>query len=319
MKILILGGAGFLGSNLVRRCLQEPDNQVTVLDSLEPRLQATTDHLCEVWDRIRFVKGSMGDEPLIAQVVQEQNVIFNCAAQTSHPLSLQDPLFDAEINCLGNLKLLEAIRLLNKKAVVVYTSSSTVIGKAVREVVDETHGEKPLDIYSANKGVAEKYYRIYNRVHDLKTLVIRFANLYGPYGKGYPEFGFVNYFIDLAWRGEEIKVFGSGEQTRNVLYVEDATEVLYRSAQDERLYGETFFATHAEHFTVLEIAQSIVQVLNRGRVVHVDWPEERRRIEIDQVRISSERLRKITGWRPQYTFVQGLLKTKAILDKRGKV
>lgn len=316
MKVLILGGAGFLGSNLVRRCLQEPDNQVTVLDSLEPRLWATTDNLREVWDQIRFVRGSMGDESLIAEIVQGQDVIFNCAAQTSHLLSLQDPLFDAEINCLGNLRLLEAIRLLNKKAIIVYTSSSTVIGKAARDVVDEAHGEKPLDIYSANKGVAEKYYRIYNRVYDLKTIVIRFANLYGPYGKGYPEFGFVNYFIHQAWRGDEIKIFGPGAQTRNVLYVQDATEVLYQAAQDERLYGETFFATHDEHFTVLEIAQLIVQVLNRGRVTHVDWPEERRRIEIEQVRISSARLQEITGWRPQYTFVQGLRQTKAILEKQ---
>ena len=314
MNILIIGGAGFLGANLVRQCLQEPDNQVTVLDSLEPRLRATTDNLHEVWDKIRFIRGSMGDEPMIAEVIQGQNVIFNCAAQTSHPLSLQDPLFDAEINCLGNLKLLEAIRLLNREAVVVYTSSSTVIGKAVGDIVDETHGEKPLDIYSANKGVAEKYYRIYNRVHDLKTVVLRFANLYGSYGKGYPEFGFVNYFIHLAWTDQEIKIFGSGEQTRNVMYVEDVTDILYQAAQDERLIGETYFATHDQHLTVLEIAQKIVEVFGRGKVLHVEWPEERRRIEIERVQISSARLREITGWQPRYTFEQGLFKTKAILE-----
>src|ERR1044071_2128281 len=147
MKILVIGGAGFLGANLVRRCLQESDNHVTVLDSLEPRLRANVNSLHEVWKKIRFVRGSMGDEPLIAEVVQGQDIIFNCAAQTSHPLSLEDPLFDAEINCLGNLKLLESIRLLNKQAMIVYASSSTVIGKAVGDLVDETHGEKPLDIY----------------------------------------------------------------------------------------------------------------------------------------------------------------------------
>src|SRR5205085_12189275 len=144
--------------------------------------------------------------------------------QTSHPLSLQDPVHDAEINCVGNLKLLEAVRLINPAAVVVYTSSSTVIGRAVGDLIDEKHGEKPLDIYSANKGAAEKYYRIYHRVHDLKTIVLRFANLYGPYGKGYAEFGFINYFISLAWAGKAVDLFGSGEQTRNVLYAEDAAE-----------------------------------------------------------------------------------------------
>src|SRR5581483_10410049 len=105
------------------------------------------------------------------------------------------------------------------------------------EVVNETHGEKPLDIYSANKGVVEKYHRIYHRVHDLKTVVLRFANLYGPYGKGHQEFGFINYFIHQAWTGQEIKIFGPGTQIRNVLYVEDATDVLWRAAQEPRLFG----------------------------------------------------------------------------------
>jgi len=314
MNILIVGGAGFLGANLVRRCLQEPGHTVTVLDALEPRLRASMAALEPVADRIRFVRGSMGDEPLIAELVQGQDVIFNCAAQTSHPLSLQDPLFDAEINCLGNLKLLEAVRLLNPAVRVVYTSSSTVIGKAVGDVVDERHGEKPLDIYSANKGVAEKYYVIYNRVHDLKTVVLRFANLYGPYGKGYPEFGFVNYFIHLAWSGQEIKVFGSGDQTRNLLYVEDATEMLWRAASDERLVGDTFFAVHDEHYPVLGIAETIVKVLGRGKVMHVPWPDERRRIDVDSVQISSERLRGVTGWRPKYSFEEGLRRTRAVLE-----
>jgi UDP-glucose 4-epimerase len=318
MNILIIGGAGFLGANLVRRCLQEPGHVVTVLDSLEPRLKATTDTLRDVWNQIRFVRGSMGDEPLIAQVVQGQHVIFNCAAQTSHPLSLHEPLYDAEINCMGNLKLLEAVRLLNKQAVVVYTSSSTVIGKAIGDLVDETHGERPLDIYSANKGVAEKYYRIYNRVHDLKTVVLRFANIYGPYGKGYPEFGFVNYFVQLAWAGEEIKVYGSGQQTRNVLYVKDAADILLRAAQDERLIGEAYFAVHDEHLSVLDIARRIVAVLGRGSVTHIEWPEERRRIEIDRVQISGARLRSITDWKPKYSFDDGLREIKTVLEKQSR-
>lgn len=318
MKILIIGGAGFLGANLVRRCLTESGTQVTVMDSLDPHLHATTRNLQEVWKQIHFVRGDMRDETLLAEIVQGQDVIFNCAAQTSHPLSIQYPLLDAEINCLGNLKLLEAIRLLNKNAVVVYTSSTTVIGKALNQVVvDEDHGERPLEIYSANKGVAEKYYRIYHTIHDLKTVVLRFANLYGPYGKGYPEFGFINYFIHLSWTNQEIKLFGSGDQTRNVTYVEDATEALWHAAQDPRLVGETYLATSDEHLAVGEIAETIVQVFQRGKVTHIEWPEERRRIEIDRVQISSARLRTITGWQPSYTLEQGLRRTQTILERTG--
>lgn len=318
MKILIIGGAGFLGSNLVRRCLREPAAELTVMDSLDPHLHSSTRNLTDVWDNIKFIRGDLRDETLLANIVQGQDVIFNCAAQTSHPLSIQFPLLDAETNCLGNLKLLEAVRHLNKQAVVVYTSSSTVIGKALHEVVDEDHWERPLEIYSANKGVAEKYYRIYHTIHDLNTVVLRFANLYGPYGKGYPEFGFINYFIHLAWHNQEIKIFGSGDQTRNIMYVDDATDILWRVAGKKELAGETYFATGTEHLCVAEIADKIVSVLGRGKVIHIEWPEDRRRIEIEDVKFSSARLQSALNWKPDCNFESGLKKTKEILERMEK-
>lgn len=314
MKILIIGGAGFVGANLARFCLRQPGAEVTVLDSLEPKLRADKAGLSSVMDAIRFVPGSMLDEPLLAELVVGQEIVFNCAAQSSHPLSIQEPLFDAEINCLGNVKLLEALRQRNRQAVVVYASSSTVIGRAVGEVVDESHGEKPLDIYSANKGVAEKYYRIYHRIHDLKTVVLRFANLYGPHGKPFPEFGFVNYFIHVARAGGTIQVFGEGNQTRNLLYVEDAAEALWTAAQTPQLFGDAWFATHDEHLSVADIAAAIVQAAGRGSVSHVPWPDVRRRIEIDNVRISSARFREKTGWRPRHSFAEGLRRTIQLLE-----
>ncbi|MDX2495087.1 MAG: NAD-dependent epimerase/dehydratase family protein [Desulfuromusa sp.] len=312
MNILIIGGAGFLGANLVRRCLKEPDAQITVLDSLDAHLHASTQNLQEVWSEIRFVRGDIRDETLLAEIVQGQDVIFNCAAQTSHPLSIQYPLLDAEINCLGNLKLLESLRLLNSTARIVYSSSSTVIGKAQTAIVNEDHRERPLEIYSANKGVAEKYYRIYNSIHDLQTVVLRFANLYGPYGKGFPEFGFINYFIHLAQTDQEIRIFGSGDQSRNLLYVDDATEILWLAAMEPRLVGESWFATGEQHLSVREIAETIVKTFKSGCVTHIDWPDERKRIEIDHVQFSSERLRAIVDWVPRVDFVTGLKRVKAM-------
>jgi len=318
MNILILGGAGFLGSNLVRRCLSENSCQVTVLDSLEPLVHSSTQNLQEVWSKIRFIRGDIRNETLLAEIVQDQDIIFNCAAQTSHTLSIQYPLLDADINCMGSLKLLEAVRLLNKDAVVVYSSTSTVIGKALNEIADEDHPERPLEIYSANKGVAEKYYRIYHAHYDLKTVVLRFANLYGPFGKGYSEFGFINYFIHLAWTNQQIKIFGKGDQTRNVMYIEDATDILWRAAQKPGLIGETYLAVAKQHLKVREIAETIVSVFQRGQVTNVEWPDDRLRIEIGHVKLSSAKLRAIVGWEPRYDLVSGLQRTKAILKHIGQ-
>ena len=319
MNILIIGGAGFLGANLTRRCLQEENTKVTVLDSLDLRLGSTLESLEEILDDIEFIQGDIRDEAVINKVVQNKNIIFNCAAQTSHPLSLKDPFFDVDVNCLGNLRILEAVRWHNKNAVLVYISSSTVVGKAVGDVIEESHWERPLDIYSANKGVAEKYYRIYNRVYDLKTIIIRFANLYGPYGKGNSDFGFINYFISEAWNGRDITIYRPGTQTRNVLYVEDAADLLIQASQEQKLIGDMYFAVHEEHLSVKEIAHGIVDCFNRSKVVEIDWPDIRRRIEVDNVIISSAKLRSQLKWKPRFSFDEGLMKTKQILEENSKI
>lgn len=318
INVLIIGGAGFLGANLARRILCESGVKLTIADSLDERFRSTLKSLEAIEDRIDFMQGDIRDPGFVNNIVQGKDVIFNCAAQTSHPLSIRDPFLDVEINCTGNLNILEAVRQFNKEALLFYISSSTVVGKAVGDVIEESHWERPLDIYSANKGVAEKYYRIYNRVYDLKTVIIRFANLFGPYGKDSSDFGFVNYFISEAWLSKSITIYKPGSQTRNVLYVKDAADILVKAMYEEKMIGYMYFAVHDEHLTVKEIAHSIVNVLNRGNVLEVDWPELRKRIEVENVIISSAKLRTILRWRPSYTFEEGLLDTKHILEEEEK-
>jgi UDP-glucose 4-epimerase len=290
----------------------EKNAHISVVDFLDPRLCSTKESLREVMERIEFIQGDIRDPELMASVVKGKDVIYNCAAQTSHPLSIKDPFFDTDINCIGNFRVLEAIRLYNKDALVVYVSSSTVIGKAVGDVIEESHWERPLDIYSANKGVAEKYYRIYNKVYDIKTIIIRFANIFGPYGKDTSDFGFINYFISEAYKGKDITIYKPGNQTRNVLFVEDAVEVLIKIINEKRAIGDLFFAVHDDHLTVREIAFTICDVFG-GKVAEIEWPELRKRIEIDNVIISSAKLRCLIKWYPKYNFKEGLEKTRQIV------
>lgn len=318
MNILILGGAGFLGNNLIRVCLKKLNSRVTVVDSLDPRLKTNLKNLNEVLPKIKFIKGDIRNTQLMNRVVKNQDIIFNCAAQTSHPLSLKDPILDVQINCLGNLTLLEAVKKNNKKVRLVYTSSSTVIGKAIGETVDEKHGEKPLDIYSANKGIVEKYYYIYSKVYGMQTLSLRFANLYGPYGKGSPEFGFINYFIDQAYRNKEITIYGSGRQKRNVMFAEDAAELLYLCALRKDIFNDVYFAVHREHYSVVEIAKTIIKVFKKGKLKKVPWPDVRKKIEIDNVVISGAKLFYKIKWEPKFDLEKGLSKTKQVLDSRVK-
>lgn len=308
-NVLIFGGAGFLGANLVRRCLNDGAS-VTVVDSLEPMLKGSKESLKAVLGKITFIQGDIRDDKLLKKVIPGQDIIFQCAAQTSHALSIEKPIFDTEVNCIGNLKILAALRDYNKDAVIVYPSSSTMIGKAVNDVIDETHGEKPLDIYSANKGVAEKYYRIFSKVYDLKTVVLRFANLYGPLGRNDPMFGFANYFIQLANADSTVQIFGSGEQSRNVMFVDDAIDAMLTAVSKPELFGEAYFATHPDHYTVREMAEVIVEVFGRGKIKYIPWSDMRKRIEVEKVLFSSARFSSLTGWRPKYSLEEGLKLTK---------
>jgi UDP-glucose 4-epimerase len=317
MNVAIIGGAGFLGANLVRRILKEPGVCVTVMDSLEPRLFSTTENLKEVMGRITFLQGDVRDDAVLKNVLSGQDVIFNCAAQTSHSLSIRYPLLDTEINCLGNLKLLEGVRKWNRRALVVFPSSTSVIGPGMQDIVDEDHRERPVDIYSANKAAAEKYYRIHQGLYGLRTVVLRFPNLFGPYGKNSPEFGFINYFLHRAWRGETLEIFGSGEQIRNVMYVGDAVEALWSSTRDSRFTKEIFFAVSREHRSVSEIAEMVVRVLGRGQIKRIPWPEHRRLIEQGDARFTPERLERLTGWTCGYDLVSGLKQTLSILEKES--
>ena len=315
MNILIIGGAGFVGANLARRCLAELSSQVTVFDSLEPRYRSTQASLEGLGERFIFVQGDLKDEHLLQGVVQNQDVIFNCAGQTSHPFSMQQPLVDAEANCLGNLRLLESVRQNAPQSTVVFASSTTIVGKAAGDVIDEGHAERPCDIYSANKGVAEKYYQIYHDVYGVNTVSLRLPNLFGPFGKADPQFGFVNYFISLARAGKPITVYGDGQQRRNILYVEDATESLWQVANEPRVFGSALLAAGDEHPTILEIAEEIDVCFGGGGVKLVEWPAERRRIDVGNVELSSARLRKATGWRPRFDLAAGLQRAKDTLDK----
>ena len=312
MNVLIVGGAGFIGANLARYCLEQPGVAVTVMDSLEPRLEAT-----DRWipPGVTFLRDSLLDKKATAAAVVGKDIIFNCAGQSSHSLSQKDPFYDLELNCTASLNLLDAVRDHAPAATLVYLSTSTQVGRAMGEVIDEYHPERPRDIYSANKGVSEKYHRIYHLAHGVKTVSVRLANLFGPYGKGSSQFGVLNYFIHLARAGKGITLFEEARgHLRNVLYVEDACAALWAAANTPAAQGDAFFAVHHDHRTLGNIVDAIVRGMGAGSVALIPEPPARRGMEVGDQRISSVRFNALTGWKPRYDLETGIAKTKIIMD-----
>jgi UDP-glucose 4-epimerase len=308
-RVLITGGLGFIGSNLARQCL-ELGAQVSIYDCLDPRSGGNIFNVHDIRDSVEIMFNDIRSFEGLNSAIAGKDVIFNCAAYTSHPNSMKEPLIDVDVNCKGVINLLEAARHSNAAAKIVHIGTSTQIGRMHFNPVTELHPEFPFDIYSANKSVSEKYVLIYSSAYQMRTTVVRLANVFGPRSNiKNSDFGFINYFIGLALQGKELTVFGKGDQLRNISYVEDCTTALILASQSEASNGEVFFAAADQQYNVAEIAGEITSTIG-GAVKFIEWPKDREVIEIGDAVISNEKIKSELGWVPRWDLQEGLIKTQ---------
>ena len=308
-RVLITGGLGFIGSNLAAQCLALGAT-VSIYDCLDPRSGGNIYNAHDIKNSVEIIFNDIRSFEGLSAAIVDRDVIFNCAAYTSHPNSMKDPLIDVDVNCKGVINLLEAARRTNPGAKIVHIGTSTQIGRMRSNPVTELHPEFPVDIYSANKSASEKYVLIYASAYGMRTTVVRLANVFGPRSNiRSSDFGFINYFIGLALQGKELTVFGKGEQLRNISYVEDCASALIVASQSDASDGEVFFAAADRQYNVAEIANEIAGVMG-GTVRFVDWPKDREAIEIGDAVISNEKIKSGLNWAPQHDLQSGLIKTR---------
>jgi UDP-glucose 4-epimerase len=304
-NVLVTGGLGFIGSNVAHRCL-ELGATVTIYDVLDPRSGGNMYNVRDIEKDTRIILNDIRAFEGVSAVIRGQEILFNCAAYTSHPNSMREPLIDIDVNCKGIINVLEAVRRFNRDCKIVHVGTSTQIGRMVTNPVTEEHPEFPIDIYSANKTASEKYVLIYGSAYKLKTTSIRLANVFGPRSNiRSPDFGFMNYFVGLGLQNKTVTVYGEGRQLRTITYVGDVVEALICAAVSDDANGQVFFAVGDTQSSVADIATAIVEVIG-GKLQFVEWPRDREAIEIGDAIISNEKIRSRLGWRAIVDLRKGL-------------
>jgi UDP-glucose 4-epimerase len=233
MRALVTGGAGFIGSTLVDRLLAE-GHSVEVVDDLSTGSLA---NLAEARaDRSHDLKVHQVDirEAAVVELIGRRapEVIFHLAAQADVRVSVVRPAFDAEVNVLGSINVLEGARIAGTRKVVFASSGGTIYGEPAPEdlPVKESHPQQPLSPYGVAKRVVTDYLNVYRAIHGIEFTSLAMANIYGPRQDPHGEAGVVAIFAGLLVEGRPCTIFGDGTQTRDFVYVDDAVDAFVRAA-----------------------------------------------------------------------------------------
>jgi UDP-glucose 4-epimerase len=283
---------------------------VTVVDALVPTHGGDRGNLDDAAGPIDVIDAQIDDVRLVRDAAAASEVIFNLAGQVSHVESMARPRFDLEVNTASQLGFLEILRDVGSKAVVVYTSTRQIFGHPRYLPVDEEHPVSPVDVNGINKWAAEQLHRLYAELYGIRASSVRLTNVYGPRQRLRDDLqGFLPIFIRRALSDEPITVFGDGAQERDCLYVDDVVECLLLTARSSESPGEVFNVGNDEHLSLRTIAEAIVVAAGSGSVESVPWPHDRDAIDIGSYFGDSSKAKRMLGWEPRTSFVDGIART----------
>ena len=309
VRVLVTGGAGFIGSNLVRRLISL-GAYVLVVDCFSEGSGANTANLVDVTDNIRLINADIFDREAYAAALVGVGYVFHLAAQTGHIDSIKNPLTDLSVNAMGTLSLLEAIRVACPNAYVVFASTRQVYGVPVKLPVAEDHPVHPPDVNAVGKVCAEELLRVYQRVHGIRSVTLRLTNTYGPRmrirdGRQM----FLGLWIRGAIEGTKLRVFGDGKQRRDFVYVDDVVDALLK-ATDVSLNGR-IFNVGSDESLALGVVANLMSKWGEGapEVELVDFPLDRKVIDIGDFVGDYRAFRKATGWHAPTAFSDGMKRT----------
>lgn len=305
MKALVTGGAGFIGRWLVKRLLDE-GVEVFVIDNLENGRESNLDE----FKSNPLLKKVVYDDVLNAKALHslfefKPDVVYHLAAQINVHESLENPKKAYDLNITGTFNVLEECRALGSRVMLMGTCMVYDMAQSDKPI-SEQHPLKPCSPYAASKLSAEILAESYYHSYGLPVVICRPFNTYGPYQKYNMEGGVVSIFARKMLNGEDLLVYGDGKQTRDLLYVEDCTDFLYKASLCEEAFGQVINAGLGKDVAVIDLARMVCPDETRIKLVEHHHPQA----EIIKLLCDYSKAKSILGWEPKVSLEEGIEKVK---------
>ena len=308
-EVLITGGLGFIGSNLAMT-LVEQGAVVTIVDNMLPRQGGNLFNIRGIEDWVRVNISDVRNQLSMNHLVKGKEYVFHLAGQVNHVDSMKNPLQDLDINCTGTLVLLEALKVHNRAARLIFAGTRGEYGSSVKLPVDEDHPTNPKGVYAVTNLTAEKMVLVYDDIFKIRGICLRITNTYGPrHQMEHDEYGVFNWFIRKALDDEKIPVFGDGRILRDFLYVEDLVDCMLLVARTDAAYGEVFNVGSGVPVSFYDLARKIVEVVGSGGVDFTEFTQERKEVEPGDYYADISKMKRLTGWAPRTSLEEGIRRT----------
>ncbi|MEM7816610.1 MAG: SDR family oxidoreductase [Candidatus Aenigmatarchaeota archaeon] len=301
-KILVTGGAGFIGSHIVERLVKEKAN-VIVLDNL---VSGKLENISFCLDKIKFIKGDIRDKKILDEVLGEVELISHQAALRSVPKSVENPLEYHDVNVNGTLLLFKKAKEKGIKRIV-FASSSSVYGE--RKIFPEEEKDLPFPIspYATTKLIGEYYAYLFSKLYGLEIVSLRYFNVFGPRQSLDDEYAVVvPKFINCLLKEENPPIYGDGKQARDFTYIENVVEANILALTKKNIGGEVFNIASGRPYTVNELLKTL-QKITKKKIPPVHLPP--RAGDVRKTHADITKAKKILAWRPKINFEKGLQKT----------
>ena len=303
MKLVITGGAGFIGSNIAEELSKEKDNEIIIVDDLSTGKMANIRKFNQSTN-INFVRGSITDLNLLKGVFKGVDYVFHQAAIPSVPRSIKDPIASNNANINGTLNVLVAAKDCGVKKVV-YASSSSVYGDTPKLPKRERMTPNPLSPYAVTKLLGEYYCNVFNDIYGLKTVSLRYFNVYGPRQDPYSDYAAViPKFINRVSENKPPVIYGDGKQTRDFTFVKDvvSANILAAKSDAEGVYN----IANGNRISINELANMIMALMEKNLTLIHDAPREG---DVKHSLADISEAKKNLGYEPGYSLEEGLRRT----------